>query len=679
MVLRAAAIALALLGLVPTANLLTDGREVPWWTLGVLIWLGYGGMLLAVLWVVADRFGPALDRALTRGWAVVMRVPSTAFVSGVSGATVLLGIGVALYCYAGRGFTGDEMAMTWHARMLLAGHLAIPAPAHPEFFNTVSVLVRDGRWYSQYPIGGPALLALGLRVGAIWLVNPLLLGIAAWQLYRFARRAFGEATARAATLTFALSPFVLVLGATQMNHTPAMAFTLVALAELAAWDADAPRRRLLHAAGIGLAIGAIALVRPLDAALVALPVGLFELVRARREPARVASIVVQCVAGAVPIALLLWVNLRTTGSPLLFAYDAAHGPAHALGFHVDPYGEPHTLRRGLVYASGYLMRFNRFLLEWPLPALLVVCAVLATLRRASRWDTLLLGLLGSFLAGYAAYWHDGFFDGPRFLFPVAPVLLLYVARAPEAAAEWTRQTRRRVGRVLVPACMLCAWLVPLPFSSVPGRIASQHDQRTKLKTDVASQASRALRLMRADYDVNGLLVFIREPWRGRLLARLRALGVRQFDAEQVVTRTDACALQLALDAADASPQLDTATLRERVLTSARAAGPATIQPGVIAESQVARAASGPDSPRCRDEFLADTSGTMPYAMFLREQHVRRDGQLTGDVIWARSFGARDTLVKDQFSDRPAYLYEPGRSVDDQATLLPYGGGRRPIP
>jgi hypothetical protein len=35
--LRTAAALLALLGLFPVANLLTGGREVPWWTLGVLV------------------------------------------------------------------------------------------------------------------------------------------------------------------------------------------------------------------------------------------------------------------------------------------------------------------------------------------------------------------------------------------------------------------------------------------------------------------------------------------------------------------------------------------------------------------------------------------------------------------------------------------------------------------
>ena len=635
---------------------------MPWWRLGVLIWVGYGGLLLAILWAAAERWGAAIDERADRVASAVMRVPAPTFIALASLATTVLGIGVALYCYSGRGFTGDELAMAWHARMLVAGHVSLPAPAHPEFFNTVSVLTTGERWFSQYPIGGPALLALGLFVNAIWLVNPLLLGVATWQLYRFASRVFGEPAARAATVLFTLTPFVLVLGATQMNHTGAMTLTLVSLAELAAWDDDAGRRRFLHAAGVGLAIGAIALVRPLDAALVALPVAVFQLVRLRGDPGRASSLVLQCAVGAVPMAILLWANARTTGAPFLFAYDLAHGPSHALGFHVDPTGEAHTARRGLVYASGYLMRFNRFLFEWPLPGLLVVCAVLALLKRASRWDALLLALVGSFLAGYAAYWHNGFFDGPRFLFPIAPVLVLYAARAPEAAMQIVHPTRRRVMRLVVPACVVCAWLIPLPFSSVPGRVLAQRGQRTKLKTDVVAQATSV--------GGDSALVLVREPWRGRLLARLRAIGVAQFDAERVVNGTDACALQTALDeAGTAAPALH-GGMRDRVLARARSAGAATLQTDAMAESRVARAPGGPDTPGCREELAADRLGTMPYAMFLREQVVDRSGRLGGRVVWARTLGARDTLLLPEFGARRWYLYRPGRSLDDAAAFVP---------
>jgi hypothetical protein len=147
------------------------------------------------------------------------------------------------------------------------------------------------------------------------------------------------------------------------------------------------------------------------------------------------------------------------------------------------------------------------------------------------------------------------------------------------------------------------------------------------------------------------------------------LGVRQFDAEQVVDATDACALQMALDEADATAGEDLAARRARVVARARSAGVATIQAGVIAESRVARARGGPDSPRCRDEAAADTLGTMPYAVFLREQTVGRDGRLAGDVVWARDLGPRDTLLRSEFGSRRWYLYKPARTLDGRAEFI----------
>jgi hypothetical protein len=496
-----------------------------------------------------------------------------------------------------------------------------------------------------------------MALHAVWLVNPLLLGVATWQLYRFTRRAFREGTARAATLLFGFTPFILVLGATQMSHTASLVLTLIALAELAAWDDDASPRRGLHAAALGLSVGAIALVRPLDAFLVALPIGVFQVARLRGEAGRARSLVLQTIGGALPIALLLWANVRTTGAPLTFAYDVANGPAHRIGFHVDPNGEMHTPTRGLVYASGYLMRFNRFLFEWPLPALFVVCIVLFTLPRASRWDSLLLALLGSFLLGYAAYWFPGFFDGPRFLYPVAPVLVLYAARTPEAFEGSTNPVRRRWGRALVPACVLCAWLIPLPFSSVPARLSGLHEQRTKLKTDVAEQVRAA--------GITNAVVLVPESWRGRLLARLRAGGLGQFESERVLNAVDACALQLALDDSTLT-RSDSVAPMSHAVARAAAAGQATLVPDRAADERFALSPTGPRDVRCRDELARDTIGTMPYAMFLREQQVQPDGRLGGPVVYARSLGPRDSLLRAEYGARRWYLYRPGHSLDEPA-------------
>jgi hypothetical protein len=658
---RAAAVVLAMLGVVPTANLLTDGREVVWWRGALLVWSVYGVFFLALLWVVAQRWGGALERLTARITSSVMGVPRAWFVGAVSAFTTAASSFVALYCYSGRAFTGDEMAMDWHARMLLAGHIGIPRMAHSEFFNTFGVMDSGPLWFSQFPIGGPALHAIGLAIGAPWLVNPLLLGLATWQLHRFVGHTFGEPTARAATLLFALSPFVLVLGSTQMGHTAALLLTLTALAELAVWDDEGARSRARHAAALGLAIGSIALVRPFDAVLVAVPIGIFQLVRAHRSPERLRSLAVQCAAGAIPIAILLWSNAVTTGHPLLFAYDAAHGPAHGLGFHVDPMGGLHTPRRGLVFTSGYLLRFNRFLFEWPIPGMVVVCATFAMLRRATHWDTLLLGLAAAFLLGYWAFWGHGFHDGPRFLFPVVPVFILAAARLPEAAARLTG-TRQRVMRTLVPACVLGAWLLPLGFTSVPGRLSALRAQRGKLKVDIAAEVGRA--------GLTNALVLVPESWHERLTARLRALGVRPFDAEHLVNAFDGCVLQSELDAADGSASADTAALRARIRARAAAAGPTVPMPDRLSETRIVRAPGGPDTPRCRDEAAADMAAIMPYAIFLREQRIDAAGHLAGPVIFAREFGPRDTLLRAEFGTRQWYRYKPTGFLDYMGTFEP---------
>jgi hypothetical protein len=307
-----------------------------------------------------------------------------------------------------------------------------------------------------------------------------------------------------------------------------------------------------------------------------------------------------------------------------------------------------------------VLRLNRFLFEWPLPAVVVVCAVLAALRRATRWDTLLLGLVAAFLVGYWTYWYPGFFDGPRFLFPVVPVFILFAARLAEATDRFTG-TRRRVAWALVPACVLCAWLVPLPFTSVPGRLASLRAQRTKLKTDVVGQVRRA--------GITDAVVFIPESWHERLTARLRALGVRLFDAERLVNSLDACVLEEALDEGDASPPADTSAFVARVLARAAAAGPAAPMPDRTAETRVVRAAGGLDTPRCRDEAATDARGTIPHAIFLVEQHVDAEGRLAGPVIYARDLGARDTLLRAEFGARRWYRYVPGRTADDRPTFM----------
>jgi len=665
--LRICAATLAACGVFPLANILSNGQAVPWYGAAVREWSERGLLILGVATLVSLAMGGRVDQLLARLHGALLRPSPRVFATGLACVAFGASLFVALWAFAGQPFGADEMAQQWHARILATGRLAAHPESMREFFNTWPVLDRDGRWYSQYPIGGPAFVAFGVLVGAPWLTNPILLALATVALYRFLVLVFDETVARTTTLLFVASPMVLVMGGSQMSHVPALAFTMIALWALARWDgSDHADERRRAAVTIGLAVGIVALVRPLDAAIVAVAVGGFQAARARAVPARWPSIAVQVLAGAIPIALLLWANARTTGSPLDFGYEALNGPGHGWGFHIDPNGDAHTPLRGLKLASSYLLRLSLYLFEWPLPGVLVVVVGMAALKRPTRWDMLLAALAAGFVAAYGAYWFDGFFAGPRFLFTAVPAFVLFAARAPVAVAEAVaRPAVRRVAMLVLPVCVTAAWLGPWGVSSAASRVALYRDQRTKHKTDIEAQVTRA--------GLRNALVFVNEGWRGTLEARLRVLGASQFRADRVLNTLDACAIQTALDEEDHVPATADSIRLERVVARARAfGGGPQLVPGLSADQAIALVPGSSPTAVCRAEFSRYSLGTMPYAMFLARQTLAADGHVGGNVVYVRDLGQRNERLRDRFGDRAWFRYRPARGLSDTTNaFVPY--------
>ena len=422
--------------------------------------------------------------------------------SAVALFTFVAATAIATICFGRQPHNADEVAQLFHAKILLSGRLALPSDPNPEFFG-MDNMIDVGKWYSQFPVGGPALLALGVALNAGWLVNPLLLALTVVSLHAFARRAYGEAVARAAALLLALCPFALFMAASFMNHVPVLWLASVAMAQLTAWvDAERPRDVFRTAATIGLALGAAFTIRPLDAIVVAIAIGGMQLTQLRKGGARVGSIFGEVVAGLIPLAALFYVNIRTTGAPLRLGYEVLYGNAHQLGFHVDPYGTLHSPVRALVFASKYLLELNLFAFEWPLPAMAIVIAGLLALRAPTKWDYFLIALLVAQVVAYALYWHDGSFRGPRFLFTALPAVVIFAARAPFTIADVTRGVTRRVVLFALPTCVLFAWLAYGFSDSVPGRIRMYRRTSPVGRVDAATLA-RDARLHHA-------LVFVNE-------------------------------------------------------------------------------------------------------------------------------------------------------------------------
>ncbi len=650
----ATALLLCVFGVYPLANFLTGGEAVPWYGQVRNFWLVIGGAIIVLLTIVA-RFAAKPADALWN-WATgrVLAVPSRVFIGGVAFVAFLITVFFAVYCFGRQPHNADEVAQLFHAKMLLHGRLTLPPDPNPEFFGMDNMIQR-GRWYSQFPIAGPAFLAVGMALGGAWLLNPVMLALSVMCLYGFVRRVYDEPFARAVALLFALCPFALFMSASFMNHVPVLWLTTAALMQVAIWSGASTPQRAVRAAGLmGLALGTMFAIRPLDAIVVAIVIGLAQLdvLREQRGGVHLRSLVVQVLAGLLPVLILFAVNTRTNGAPLRLGYEVLYGSAHQLGFHMDPYGTPHTLGRALSFASKYLLQLNVLLFEWPLPVVLIIAAGLAVLRRPTRWDVLLIALLLAQVIAYAAYWHDGNFRGPRFLFTALPAILILVARAPVWVGAVTHGTARRLVTWLIPACMVFAWLDVGVAMGVPSRIRGYRRIAPLMRVD-------ADRMVRTEHLKNAL-VFINEGRVARNLHYLWGLGLSRGNAARLLVSASACAIRVSIDAEQA-----------RVPASERGRLDRLVKGALAFDQQTASAMPS----ACAEDIQMDREGGASYAPFFPANTFDSTGHLNGNVIYALDLGNHDEALRARFGDRSWYRF--GQRIvagDSTPTLRPYVGG-----
>lgn len=647
--LRLTAIVLFALGIVPMANIVAPGGGLQWYGQSVRLWVLWTLVVVGLALLIA-RLAPRFCDGLPGlfEWAV-LRPPRPLFMLLLGGSIAGLGVWFAWYLFGLEAVTIDELSLQWQGRLLASGRLFARAEAHPEFFSTMQSLTVGNRWFTHFPIGPAAVLSPAVGLGVPWLVNPILAGFGGVIVYRYLAATTTELEARTVAVLFASSPFVLFMAATQLDHVPALVAIWMAIGALPGWVASTTTSQARrHAAIVGVGLGLAGILRPYDAALCALPIALFQLRELRRRPGLAHSLLAQAIAGCVPVALLLVANASTTGDPLTFAYDVLNGSAHRPGFHVDPRGELHTPRRGVFNISAYLLRLDGTLLGWPVPALLLVIAALAWQREESRWDELALGVLAALLVGYWLFWGEGRAFGPRFLFTGAPIFLLYAARFSRALRQrMPRPLWRRAATVVVPIWFALGWLLPAGAAQPNGvwalvRRAREHPIAMHL-------IDRAV----AERGLRNALVFVADGWRARLIARLSALGVRPYTAQVIVERYDACLIQQLVDSAEriAAPS----TERSRFLFGTLDRAPRAVPvPGAPISDQLAFDAGRALTPECEAELASAQSNGAEYVRYLPRNGTDADGRLAGDIVYARDFGQRDSLLRGRFADRAWY-------------------------
>jgi hypothetical protein len=612
----------------------SDGSAVAgaWrtWAWGVVVVVG----LTAALMILSRGRAPAWLLAAWR--ASVARLPGPT-VPAVACAALVAFAGLTFtFAFEGNPRSVDGFAQLFHARMFLAGRMWIEPPAELANFGTLHMVLGPDRWYSQYPPGQPAVLAAGLALGQWWLLQPVFGALLVLATYRVARWAADETTARLTLVLLVLSPFVIAVTASELSHIPAAALGLAAAAAASMLDRAAWRWWAVLA---GAALGFMVAFRPLDAVAAAIPVGVVTLLAARRP---VAALGCTAAGGVVATLPTLWFNARTTGSWAEFGYTHLWGAGIALGFHDVPWSQPLTLRRAVALTAADLHQLNVYLLDFPVPVLLLLGAgFVLGWRQLRRRDAVPVVAAGSLIGLMFFYFHRDTFYGPRQIFSVVPWLLLLLARAVVLLRRTGLPTRAGVPRGMIVVTGLAVALAFGLTTIAPNRLAMYRTSSSMLNYHPDREAA----------GLDRAVVLIPDGWGSRLIARMWEAGVPVPRSTGLYAAIDACTLERTLDAAD--DPMERGTLLT-TLESLAAAGRPGERLQRTDDAALRLPSAGPLPPECEAEIAFDQRGFLAFAPYL---HLN-NASLDGPVVWARDLRDRNDALRRRYPDRRFYRYAP---------------------
>jgi hypothetical protein len=349
----------------------------------------------------------------------------------------------------------DEIAFVWQARVITQGEYVIETPYCPSCFLEPFVVDYQGLRFGKYPLGWPAALSLGIRLGVRPLVNPFLAGLSVWLVYRLASKVLSSRASLLAAFLTATSPFFLMNSISLLSHTWSLFLTLAfTLAWIDCFIYPSRVPRWLTVVTAAVCLGALALTRPLTAVGVALPFVLHAAWILFKQDWSHKRWLFLFVALTAPIAALelVW-QAAVTGSPWLNPYSL-WWPYDRIGFGpgvgLNPGG--HNLFYAYVNAKFSLWVGNSDLFGWPyLSGIFLPLGCIALYRHKPAW--LITGVLPALVGAYLFYWIGSWLFGPRYYFEG----LFSAAILTAAGIEWLLVKLRkawpgvRLGRLRFPS------------------------------------------------------------------------------------------------------------------------------------------------------------------------------------------------------------------------------------
>ncbi|MCH7562408.1 MAG: hypothetical protein IH968_01180 [Gemmatimonadetes bacterium] len=639
-------------------------------TLRLAWWGTLSTVLVGVVMATLFKGGPV--RRLTEKAGRLLCTPKLpVFTVAVS----LLAAGLALftwrYLYLGLLTNVDEIASTVQARYMAAGMLAGSLPTFPEAWLIPNMLMVEQGFVSQYPPTHLALLALFIRMDAPWLIGAISLGTMAGLVALSLHRLLPDhpATARAAALLVAASPFLVFLGGGALSHLSAGALgALVLYAALRARDGHAAWGVLA-----GAAVGAMVSSRPFIGLILGTLFTLGLWVPAavspdaeHRQRGREAPLSwflrrsAAALMGGAPFAVLLgWFNHRLFGGATTFGYLAAFGEDHALGFHRDPWGSPYGVAEAMAFTSTDMLAIGIQFLETSIPLTALIGLYLLTTRKLPKGASMLLAWAMIPVVGNMFYW----FHSSRMLFETTPA---WIALAVLAAVELGRadlQGSPLGGRLREAAAWSCAAaLVAAPVWGIPSRWSTYSWTEETLSRIIVPQTPTS----------GPAIVFTHSSWNERISATLQgAGGMRQDSVISALRRNTSCSLHRFAEAREALVRRGEVDVTLPPVDLEQTSGtPTDIERQSQAAGTTVRLRAGePLTSGCLRELRADRFGAVALAPLLWQ------GDLPGlggeGILFVRDLGPeKNAAILEAFPGRNAYVFVP-KTVEAAPELVAY--------
>jgi hypothetical protein len=441
---------------------------------------------------VATSLGATLDGFLSGSAAAPLSRDRFAWT--MAGLTTVAAALLALLSYQAHPHVPDEVAFLLQAKYFAHGMLWMQPPVVPAAFDTFCLDISGDRWFSVLQPGWPIVLAVGVRLGVPWLMNPVLGGLCVFLAFMLVADLGDRRTGRLAAVLLAVSPWHLTLSMSLMSHAFSLLLALgAALGTVRAWRTGS------WVPGIagGLALGFLGMSRPLEGVAIGLVTGLPLLVHAVRSRA-IGGLGGFAVGSMISGGLGLAYNRLLTGTLLRFPaepyfdrmygvgrYGMGFGPEKGLGWTgLDPYPGHGPID---IVVNTVLNSFmiNVDLFGWWTGSAAIVALGLLTARRGV--ERVMVWALASVVVLHGFYWFSGGPDfGARYWYLViVPCVVLAIRGLGVLGQERDRAAGTLSPRALIATASLC---VSGLFVFVPWRAADKYFHYREMRPDIRAFA-----------------------------------------------------------------------------------------------------------------------------------------------------------------------------------------------